>query len=112
MAEQSVIRNHRRFALRDVMIGGVPVGGATIDSWHDATTERWCARLLLSAQHPFGNGILEGLTADGRRVRGTVRIGDISAGPRGRQVMAELLGESPLVEVTEDAAGEEPPPEA
>ena len=94
------------------MIGGVPVGGATIDSWRDATTDRWCARLLLNAQHPFGDGLLEGLTADGRRVRGTVRVGDLSAGPRGRQVMAELLGEGPLLEVTEDPVHPETPPEA
>ena len=92
-----MISAHRRFSVAHVTVGGVPVGGATIDSWRDAGGERWCARLLLPIAPPMGDGILEGTKADGTRVRGEVRLGDTRAGPtRGRHVMAELLGQGPL----------------
>ena len=93
-----MVHAHRRFALADVTLGGLPVGGATVDAWHDADGEHWCARLWMPVAHPLGDGVLEGKAADGRRFRGEVRMGEASPGPtRGRQVMAELLGTSPLV---------------
>jgi hypothetical protein len=45
----------------------------------------------------MGDGLLEGTTPDGRRLRGPVRLGETRAAPtRGRLVMAELLGRGPL----------------
>lgn len=93
-----MVHDHRRFALRDVTLGGLPVGGATIDAWRDADGEHWCARLWMSNSHPMGDGMLEGTAADGRRLRGPVRMGAAQPSPtRGGQVMAELLGRSRLV---------------
>jgi hypothetical protein len=95
----AMIQKHRRFALRDVTLGGIAVGGATIDLWHDeAGTERWCARLLMPVSHELGDGRLLGTTPGGERLTGVVRLGDTTAGPRGgRHVLAQLFGEGPLV---------------
>jgi hypothetical protein len=46
-----------------------------------------------------GDGWLEGETQDGRRLGGPVRLRHVEDGPRrGREVLAELHGEGPLVE--------------
>jgi len=102
-----MVQRHTRFALRDVTLGGVAVGGATIDLWHDESgTERWCARLLMPVAHELGDGRLLGTTAAGARMTGVVRLGDTTAGPRGgRHVLAQLNGEGPLV------AAPVPPPD-
>jgi hypothetical protein len=97
------MRDHRRFALHDVRVGGEPVGGATIDSWHDATHARWCARLMMPEALATGDGVLEGTTTDGRRVRGSVRVGSTQAGTRRAWVLAELHGLGPLDVVPDEA---------
>jgi hypothetical protein len=89
-------RDHRRFALHDVRVGGLVVGGATVDVWRDGTADRWCVRLLMPENQPVGDGRFEGTTTDGRRLRGTVRAGTTQAGTRRSVVMAELLGQGPL----------------
>ena len=91
---------HRRFSLREVTLAGLPVGGATIDSWRDAQDKpQWCARLLISTANPPADGWLEGTTQDGRRIGGPVSLGHVEDGPRrGREVLAELHGDGPLVE--------------
>jgi hypothetical protein len=92
------IREHRRFALRDVTLSGVLVGGATVDLWRDAAgIERWSARLLMPIAQPLGDGMLSGTTAAGERLVGLVSLGDTAVGPRrGRDVLAQLHGEGPL----------------
>jgi hypothetical protein len=92
------IKEHRRFALRDVSLGGVPVGNATIDAWYDASgAERWTARFLIPIVHPFRDGILVGTAAGGERLRGTVHLAGSTEGPRrGREVLVELHGEGLL----------------
>jgi len=92
------IRGHRRFALHDVTLDGVMVGGATVDRWRDdAGTERWCARLLMPVALALADGVLSGTTSGGDRLVGIVRLGDTTVGPRrGRDVLAELYGEGPL----------------
>jgi hypothetical protein len=104
-----MVQRHRRFALRDVTLGGTAVGGATVDLWHDeGGTERWCARLLMPVAHELGDGLLTGTTPAGDRLSGFVRLGDTTAGPRGgRHVLAQLFGEGPLgphVEQPQDVA--------
>ena len=96
---------HRRFSLREVTLAGLPVGGATIDAWHDASKgPQWCARLLMSTTGQPGDGWLEGTTQDGRRLGGPVRLRHVEDGPRrGREVLAELLGDGPLVEAAATA---------
>jgi hypothetical protein len=91
---------HRRFSLREVTLAGRPVGGATIDAWRDAQDQpRWCARLLISTANPPADGWLEGTTQDGRRIGGPVSLGHVEEGPRrGREVLAEMHGDGPLVE--------------
>ena len=103
----AVVRQHRRFALRDASLGGVSIGGATIDVWRDGDgAQRWCARLLMPAGQSIGDGQLAGTTASGRTVSGTVGVGDIGPGPRGpRHVLATLHGQGPLI----DAAAPEDP---
>jgi hypothetical protein len=94
------VLGHRRFSLRQVTLGGIPVGGATIDAWRDAQDQpQWCARLLIPTSGQPGNGWLEGTTQDGRRIGGPVSLGHVEEGPRrGREVLAELHGDGPLVE--------------
>ncbi len=92
-----MIRRHRRFALRDVTLGGVAVSGATVDVWRDeGGTERWCARLLMPVSQALGDGVLAGTTAGGERLSGVVRLGDTTAGPGARHVLAQLNGSGPL----------------
>ena len=91
---------HRRFSLREVTLAGLPVGGATIDSWRDAQDRpQWSARLLIATANPPAAGWLEGTTQDGRRLGGPVSLAHVEDGPRrGREVLAELHGDGPLVE--------------
>lgn len=107
-----MVRRQHRFALDKVTLNGEAMGGATIDVWEDeAQGERWAARLLCKAAQLPGDGVLEGSTRDGRRLRGDVRIGANRPGPGGsRVVLLELLGEGPLREVdpaVEAATGDE-----
>ncbi|HLX34169.1 MAG TPA: hypothetical protein VKR30_02885 [Candidatus Limnocylindrales bacterium] len=92
------ISAHRRFALREVTLGGYAVGGATVDVWQDASgADRWSARALVPLSLPIRRGSLAGTAQGGQRFCGTVQVGDTSAGPRrGREVLAELLGDGPL----------------
>jgi hypothetical protein len=94
------VREHRRFALRDVTLSGSPVGGATIDVWRDAQgVPRWSARLLIPIALTADEGMLRGVAADGRQWCGLARVGDRRAGPRrGREVLAELHGTGTLDE--------------
>jgi hypothetical protein len=91
---------HRRFSLREVTLAGLPVGGATVDAWHDASNRpQWRVRLLMSTRTEPSGGWLEGTTQDGRRLGGPVRLEGVEEGPRrGREVLAELHGDGPLVE--------------
>jgi hypothetical protein len=97
------VRAHRRFSLRDVTLAGVPVGGATVDAWHDPERgPEWCARLLLKASAHARHGWLEGTMQDGRRVGGPVRLQEVQDGPRrGREVLASLFGDGPLVDTAD-----------
>lgn len=92
------IKAHRRFALREVTLGGVPVGNATIDVWRDESgAERWSARLLLPIKHPLREGILSGLATGGQRIHGMVHLGESNAGPRrGREMLVEFHGDGLL----------------
>jgi hypothetical protein len=98
------IKHHRRFILRDVSLGGLPVGNATIDAWRDASgAEHWSARLLVPSAQPLREGVLAGTVAGGQRLRGGVHLGGTAAGPRrGREVLVEFHGDGRL-------AHEEPP---
>ena len=50
-------------------------------------------------RQPPADGWLEGTTQDGRRIGGPVSLGHVEDGPRrGREVLAELHGDGPLVE--------------
>jgi hypothetical protein len=95
---RSGISDHRRFTLREVTFGGLPVGGATVDVWEDAGgAERWSVRLLMPLAHPLREGVLAGTAVGGQRFSGTVHLADTTAGPRrGREVLAELHGDGPL----------------
>ena len=99
-----MVREHQRFALKEVTFDGAPVGGATVDAWLDESgTARWSARLLVPLQLAVGSGVLVGTTRDGRRLRGDAGLGDTRPGPRSaRVVLVELHGRGPLeVEVDE-----------
>lgn len=92
------IKEHRRFTLREVSLGGLPVGDATVDAWHDASgAERWSARLLIRIAHPLREGLLAGTAVDGQRLCGRVHLGETTAGPRrGREVLVEFHGDGEL----------------
>lgn len=78
--EPRFIRNHTRFALSEVTFDGQPVGGATIDSWQNATgAVCWSARVLMAARDLPVAGALAGRTRDGRLLRGSVRL--VGPGP-------------------------------
>jgi hypothetical protein len=78
--EPRLIRNHIRFALSEVTFDGRPVGGATIDSWQNATgAVCWSARVLMAARDLPLAGALAGRTRDGRLLRGSVRL--VGPGP-------------------------------
>jgi hypothetical protein len=108
---QGRLRGHRRFALKDVTLAGLPVGGATVDAWRDSeNTMHWSARVVVPAAHPVAHGRLEGAMPDGRRLGGEATLVGVTAGPRSRaQVLAEFRGTEPLVELppaTADAPAE------
>ena len=92
------ITGHRRFTLHEVTLGGLPVGGATVDVWHDSGgAGRWSARLLIPVAHPLRAGVLAGTAAGGRRLSGVVHLGETTAGPRrGREVLVEFHGDGQL----------------
>lgn len=94
----SGIKAHRRFALRDVTLGGGPVPGATVDVWLDGDrAERWSARLWVLIARPLDAGLLEGTGRSGEHVSGAVRIGDVDAAlRRGREMLVEYHGVGPL----------------
>jgi hypothetical protein len=91
---------HIRFPLADVTLDGTPVGGATVDQWTDAQgRDCWSARLLMPASQAVGDGVLEGTTRDGRRLRGRAQVGETHPGPgSARIVLVELLGREPLID--------------
>ena len=93
------VKGHRRFALHDVTIGGLPVGGATVDAWHDrGDVQHWLARLLMPRSHPLGAGLLAGTDRGGQRISGPVRVGETMTGVRrGRELLVEFHGDGPLV---------------
>jgi hypothetical protein len=95
---RSGIKNHRRFTLREVTLGGLPVGGATVDVWRAAGgAAQWSARLLMSSSHLLHEGVLAGTAVGGRRLRGRVHLADTAPGPRrGREVLAEFHGDEQL----------------
>jgi hypothetical protein len=89
---------HRRYGLRDVTFGGVPMPGATLDLWIDhGGTARWSARILARTIPTETRGLLLGTRSDGRVVRGEVVIGRThDGGGSRRETMLELHGEGPL----------------
>ena len=91
-------RRHLRFALHDVTLAGVPVGGATVDAWEDAgAAQRWSARLLIPVAHPHRDGLLAGTNLAGHRMSGEVHLGETTTGPRrGRDLLVEFHGDGPL----------------
>jgi hypothetical protein len=93
-----VIRNHRRFALTDVTLDAAPVGGATVDVWHDAAgVSRWLARVLMPLIDTASGAELAGRAGDGRRWRGRVAL--VGAGPSVRNrgpVLMEWRGVGPI----------------
>ncbi|HYL40467.1 MAG TPA: hypothetical protein VET90_04095 [Candidatus Binatus sp.] len=93
------VKAHRRFALHEVTLGGLPVGGATVDAWYDGgDAQRWSARLLIPVLHPLREGILAGTASGGERLSGQVHLGGTTAGPRrGRDVLVEFHGDGPLL---------------
>ena len=107
IGEPQVVRNHRRFALSEVTFDGDSVGGATIDTWQNATGAAcWSARVLMPLADGQTAGALTGRTRDGRFVRGRVSLGGSGAGPRTRgAVLVEWHGVSSLRVV--DAAAED-----
>jgi hypothetical protein len=85
-APPRVIRNHQRFALTDVTFENDAVGGATIDSWQNATgADCWVARVLMPSTDVRTAGALAGRTRDGRVLRGRVALAgpEPDARPRG-----------------------------
>lgn len=105
-----MVRNHRRFELLQVTLGGAPIGSATVDTWEDQDGEsQWSARVLMKIGHGLSDGLLSGLTRDGRALSGQVRVGEDQQGPSGaRSVLVELHGRGPLAE--RDASLPQDPP--
>ena len=100
-----MVRHHRRFALRDVTLGGVPIGGATIDAWEDDDgRERWAARAVMPTRWDGDEGVLAGTMGGGIRVEGAVRITDgrLRSSSSARTALVSLHGTGPLL----DGAGE------
>ena len=79
------IRNHRRFALTDVSLDDLPVGGATVDTWQDRGGARyWSARVVMWSRDASAGGDLTGSTRDGRMLRGRVALVGPDPAVRGR----------------------------
>lgn len=78
-------RQHQRFALRDVTFAGIPLPGATMDSWQDDRGgAQWSARVVTRVA-VLDEGELTGRTADGRVVSGHALVADRQIGPGGRR---------------------------
>ena len=105
-----MVRRHRRFELLQVTLDDTPIGSCTIDAWEDDDgREQWAARVLMKSGHGSTEGMLRGLTRDGRTLTGAARFATDQQGPRGgRTVLVELHGQGPL-ESPEAVAAAEPP---
>jgi hypothetical protein len=110
-ATPRVIRNHQRFALSEVTFEGGAVGGATIDSWQNATgADCWVARVLMPSTDVRTAGALAGRTRDGRVLRGRVSLAgpEPDARPRGAILIewhgvSALLADAPTPDGTTEA---------
>lgn len=81
----AVARQHQRFALKDVTFAGVPLPGATMDSWQDDEEHaHWSARVVTRVA-VLDEGELAGRTAEGRLVSGHAVVADRQVGPGGRR---------------------------
>ena len=94
-------RNHRRFALTEVTFESQPVGGATVDMWYDSTgVSRWSVRAVMPWRDMPADGVISGLTRDGRVLRGPVTFVGQETALKGRgSVLLEWHGVGPLVAV-------------
>ena len=94
-----VPRNHQRFELLSVTLGGTPLGNATIDVWEDDRGQsQWSARLLLTPRQDASDGLLKGVTREGRPLEGDVFVAATHPVRNGsRAVLVELHGRTPLL---------------
>jgi hypothetical protein len=93
-----VVRQHKRFALRNVTYAGVPLPGATMDLWEDDRgNAQWSVRVVARFSPLPDEGELAGQTLDGQQITGHVTVAEreVAWGGR-RETVVEFHGSGKL----------------